>query len=215
MSDERLPVAVLTDDIELEKKFAGIIGSLSFEGRSWNGSGGLPDPARIAGTLADDRYHAVCIGPDVPESLALDVSRSLDLHHPEVGVVLLREPTADLWQEAARAGVRDIVGPDGSDDDLVAALLAAAQRSAQLRATAAGTDGPRSKVIVVLSPKGGSGKTMLTTNLAMAMASAATPARQWWSISTASSGTSRACWAWCPSTPSASWRPSRRSTAPR
>jgi pilus assembly protein CpaE len=172
MSEARLPVAVLTDDMELEKKFAGMNGTLSFQGHPWNGFNGLADPARIAGTLADDRFHAVCIGPDVPEALALDVARSFDLHHPEVGVVLLREPTADLWQEAARAGVRDIVGPDRADDDLLAALLAAAQRSAQLRATAAGTDAPRSKVIVVLSPKGGSGKTMVTTNLAMALATA-------------------------------------------
>jgi pilus assembly protein CpaE len=169
MTDFRLPVAAVTNDVGLEKHLVGINGSLAFTGVHWADS----EETRIAQEIADEHCHAVCIGPDVPEALALKVSRALDQDHPEIGVVLLREPTSDLWRVAARAGVRDIVEPSGVDTDLASALLAAAQRSAQLRATPATVKGPsRGKVIVVLSPKGGSGKTMLTTNLSVALASA-------------------------------------------
>jgi pilus assembly protein CpaE len=169
MTDFRLPVAAVTNDVGLEKHLVGINGSLTFTGVHWADS----EEARIAQEIADEHCHAVCIGPDVPETLALNVSRALDQDHPEIGVVLLREPTADLWRVAARAGVRDIVEPGGIDTDLASALLAAAQRSAQLRATKATVKQPsRGKVIVVLSPKGGSGKTMLTTNLGVALATA-------------------------------------------
>ena len=169
MTDFRLPVAVLTGDVGLEMQLVGVNGSLAFSVHQWEDS----DATQISEEIADGHYHAVCIGTDVPEALALDVSRVLDQDHPDVGVVLLREPTAELWRVAARAGVRDIIEPGAVETDLVAALLAAAQRSAQLRATPATIkEKQRGRVIVVLSPKGGSGKTMLTTNLGVALSTA-------------------------------------------
>jgi pilus assembly protein CpaE len=123
---------------------------------------------RIAGKLADDRYHAVCVGPDVPESLALDVEPfALDLLHPEVGVVLVREATPLSGRRRLEPGVREIVPPgDVRGSDLLDALARCRSDGARnCGPPSGGTDGPRSRVIVVLSPKGGSGKTMLTTNL--------------------------------------------------
>lgn len=169
-SETPLPVAILTDDLTLEKQLAGSIGELQFKGHQWKDFNGGPDASKIADSIALHRYNAVCIGPDVPEDLALEVGRYLDQNHPDVGVVLLREATNDLWRKGARSGIRDIVEPSEIDSELVPALLSAAQRSAHLRAANAVT-APESdnKVIVVLSPKGGSGKTMFTTNLGMAL----------------------------------------------
>jgi pilus assembly protein CpaE len=178
-----LPVVLLSDDTDLVMRIAPFTASLAFEVRPWNSTTGAADekpndPSEVADSLAASDAHAVCIGPDVPESAALDVSRALDLSHPEVGVVLLRDPTTELWREAARAGVRDIVSVAGAEAELVQALESAAHRSAQLRAAqsvvAGGSDGPTGRLIVVLSPKGGSGKTMLTTNLGVAIASGQT-----------------------------------------
>jgi pilus assembly protein CpaE len=170
MAETPLPVAILTDDVDLEMQLVGAIGDLSFQGHKWNDFNGGPDAIHIAESIAAHRYHAVCIGPDVPTDLAFEVGRCLDQYHPDVGVVLLREATAELWREGARAGIRDIVEPGEIGSELIPAVLSAAQRSAQLRAAkTVSTVESDNRVIVVLSPKGGSGKTMLSTNLGMAL----------------------------------------------
>jgi pilus assembly protein CpaE len=126
----------------------------------------------LAKMLLEDDPLVVCLAPDVPESLALDVSRLLDEDHPDVAVVLVRVPTPELWREAARCGVRDIIDPDAADTELVPALTLAAERGERLRAASQtlGSTAPTGKVIVILSPKGGSGKTMVSTNLGVALA---------------------------------------------
>jgi pilus assembly protein CpaE len=72
---------------------------------------------------------------------------------------------------AMRAGVRDLIAPADIDQQLLAAVLralgAADLRRANLMGEAAG---PSSRLITVLSPKGGAGKTTVATNLAVALA---------------------------------------------
>ena len=170
MTATPLDVVVLTNDPDLDNRIFQIDASVHSTTRSWSHAGTPLEPATIAADLADEHFVAVCIGPDVPLDLCLDVSRRLDLYHPEVGVVLLRQSSPELWRDAARSGIRDIVDPDAIDTDLVSALLAAAERSAEIRAVQSAPPEASGKIIVVLSPKGGSGKTMLTTNLGMALA---------------------------------------------
>jgi pilus assembly protein CpaE len=73
---------------------------------------------------------------------------------------------------AMRAGVRDVIVPDHVHEQLRASLLralgAAELRRANLVGEPAGTP---SRVITVLSPKGGAGKTTVATNLSVALAS--------------------------------------------
>ena len=170
MSSTPLKVVVLTNDPALDLRISQVDESVHATAVSWSRDGNALDAGVIAADLADTSYGAVCIGPDVSLELCLEVSRYLDLYHPEVGVVLLRTSSTELWRDAARSGIRDIVGPDETDGDVVSALLASAERSAQIRAARAEPEAPTGRVIVVLSPKGGSGKTMLTTNLSMAIA---------------------------------------------
>ncbi len=168
-------IALLSEDAELELPVVGSEPALSIERHRWSDHVGMLDPDHLSEKLAASECHAVCIGPDVPGVLALGVSRFLDQHHPEIGVVLLREPSPELWRDAARVGVRDIISPSAPRSELVAALQAAAERSERLRAAqraALGDTSPTGKIIVILSPKGGSGKTMVATNLAVALASA-------------------------------------------
>jgi pilus assembly protein CpaE len=165
-----LSVAVLTNDDGVDARLLGEGEPLCPEVHSWSMAGQALDAAEIARMLAGRRYPAVCVGADVPLETALALSRELDRNHPEVGVVLMREPTAELWRDAARSGIRDIVGAGASEAEVVSALLTSIERSAQIRASRVSPEAPRGRVIVVLSPKGGSGKTMLTTNLGMAIA---------------------------------------------
>jgi pilus assembly protein CpaE len=170
MAEQPLPVAILSDDDGLLERLRPLTCAIALERQPWH-STSVAEPVALAEALAAREFHAVCIGPDVPEPLALDIARALDRSHPEVGVVLVREASATLWREAARAGVREIVPPDDPGTGLLDALDQAARRSAELRAAQrSAQEGPRNRVIVVLSPKGGSGKTMVTTNLGVALA---------------------------------------------
>jgi pilus assembly protein CpaE len=114
---------------------------------------------------------ALCIGPDVPEDLALQVAALLDEHTAAIGVMLVRTPTAELWRRSAIAGIRDVVDPAATVDDVRISLLGLIDRAERQRANLV-TSTPSARVIVVLSPKGGSGKTMVATNLAVALVSA-------------------------------------------
>lgn len=140
----------------------------------WGEGDGPTDVASLVERVMEPDPLVVCIGADVPQPLALAVSTELDRSHPGVGVVLLRQPSAELWSAAARAGVRDIVDPHSGGVELAEAFGHAADRAERVRAAAAAGvgagDEPSATVIVVLSPKGGSGKTMVAANLAIALA---------------------------------------------
>jgi pilus assembly protein CpaE len=139
---------------------------------AWNDDIGMIDPDVLVKQVVIDDPLVVCVGGDTPGVLALQLGRLIDQDHPHVGVVLVREPSAALWQEAARAGFRDVVAPGAVGTDLLPAVERAAERAERIRAALAAPDHPAAtgKTIVVLSPKGGSGKTMVATNLAIALA---------------------------------------------
>lgn len=115
---------------------------------------------------------AVCLCPDIPEQLALEVGRLIDENQPDMSVVLMRAPSPDLWAAAAHSGIRDIVAPEAPPAELIAALTAAVEHSERVISLRGGDamSARRGKVIAVVSPKGGSGKTMVATNLAVLLA---------------------------------------------
>jgi len=132
-------------------------------------------PVASAGEL-DDLLAAtpdedlIVINPDIDWQSALDIAERYRLNRPNLGVIVQRR-RIDLttMNQALRSGVREVV-----DADDAAALVAAASRSRQVSAglrrlptTNAHKSG---RLIVVFSPKGGTGKTMLATNLAVALA---------------------------------------------
>lgn len=119
----------------------------------------------------------VVIGPGVPLEGALSAAHELDLDHPEVSVLLVAEPSPTLWQQALRAGVRDVVDANAPDPELAEVFERAADKVARRRAHLAGDGGQESgtasRIITVLSPKGGAGKTTVATNLAAGLAALA------------------------------------------
>ncbi|WP_278235996.1 AAA family ATPase [Isoptericola sp. AK164] len=119
-----------------------------------------------------------------PQAVAL--AGSFDRLFPGIGLVLVAQPDDTLVIEALRAGVRDVVPPDVTVEQMreVLARVGDATRvrrgaghSGEMALGAAGWDpvvdasGP-SRVISVLSPKGGVGKTTVATNLAVGLAAA-------------------------------------------
>jgi pilus assembly protein CpaE len=133
------------------------------------------DPSKVVEALLESGAGVVCLGPGLPVDALLDVADAVDREHPEVCIVLVAERSTAVVDRALAAGVRDIVEPAGGDDELARALARAAETAARRRANLLGSSEPEetSRLITVLSPKGGSGKTTVTTNLAVALATRA------------------------------------------
>jgi pilus assembly protein CpaE len=112
----------------------------------------------------------VAIGPGVEAGAAVDLAARIGRELPEVVVILFAGGSPDLWREAARAGVRDILDPNLEISDLRTAMLrdlsSARERWEKLNPTG---HSQAAQMITVISPKGGSGKTMLSSNLAVAL----------------------------------------------
>lgn len=136
-------------------------------------------PSQAVKAVGGDPLRApdlVALGPGLDTERALELARRFDERHPEIHLVLVAEPSPELWSEAARAGIRELVSPDASAAELHEVLERAAQRAARHRANVIGepdAEGSAHQLITVVSPKGGSGKTTLATNLAIGLATAA------------------------------------------
>lgn len=132
-------------------------------------------PTKVVEACADVSAGVVCLGPDLPDDVALAVAEAFDRDRPDCCVLLLAQSSPTVWEAALRAGVRDVVSPDVTDEALGRSLrnvLAVAERRratiAQAHNRAAEVEA--SRVITVLSPKGGAGKTTIATNLAVGLA---------------------------------------------
>ncbi|MBM7804936.1 pilus assembly protein CpaE [Geodermatophilus bullaregiensis] len=140
--------------------------------------GRLPgDPARLFEQLWDGELPDVLVvGPDAAADEALSLAARLDVQCPGISVVLVARPAPELWQAAMRAGIRDLLAPEAGVEDLRAAIeRAAAAATGRRRVLRPVEETARytGRVITVASPKGGVGKTTVSTNLAIGLTAAA------------------------------------------
>ncbi len=149
--------------------------SLNGDLRRWDVDQGEVTADGLLQQLANTSPDVVAIGPDVPTEEALGLARQLEATRPEISVLLINEPTPELWQHALQAGVRDVITPDAVDADVRAAFertMAVAARRRQNLVGEPDAHGRPGGIISVLSPKGGSGKTTVASNLAVGLAMA-------------------------------------------
>lgn len=101
---------------------------------------------------------------------ALRQAADLDQRASHVVTVLIAETAPEVFAAALRTGVRDLLPPD-ADDQTIAEVVERAVAAAVARTAhstpVAHTPSPFGRVITITSPKGGSGKTTVTTNLAV------------------------------------------------
>ena len=139
----------------------------------------LPGEGLTAAQIVDDLLAGdpavVAIGPDWSVDAALKLSAAVTECRPEVAVVLIASLTPRMWERALTAGVRGVVGPGADALDMRTTLDRAREIALRTRANLAGSAAAApttGRLLCVLSPKGGSGKTMLATNLAVVLSAA-------------------------------------------
>jgi pilus assembly protein CpaE len=140
--------------------------------------GRLPaDPARLFEQLVDGELPDVLVlGPLAQMGEALALASRLDVQAPGISVVLVAHAMPELWPVAMRAGIRDVLAPDLDEHGLRVAIdRAASAASGRRRILRPVEETARytGRVITIASPKGGVGKTTVSTNLAIGLTNAA------------------------------------------
>ena len=163
-----LPVAVLDDDPEVRDQLATQLGG---------GAEAVPSLAALELRLGG-RAMVIVLGPSCGSSERLAEIAGVLQAHREVGTVLIVDQlSTNLLQTALRAGVNDVLASPVESDQLEGAVLRVAEGlnlSVGLApevpvAPAAGGAAP-GQVITVFSTKGGAGKSVLASNLAVLLA---------------------------------------------
>lgn len=128
--------------------------------------------ASLVAELTRTDPAVVAIGPGLADDQALDLVEAFDAHRPDVTVIIVADPSLQLLERALRSGARDVVAPDAPDIELREAFEQVLDAADRRRTTlaAADLDTPSRHVICVLAPKGGTGKTTVSTNLASGLA---------------------------------------------
>ena len=140
--------------------------------------GRLPaEPARLFEQLLDGELPDVLvIGPGASPDAVLTLSARLDVQSPGISVVLITEASQQMWQAAMRSGIRDLLPPSSGVPEIREAIDRASQAAMGRRRVlrpASETDRYTGRVITIASPKGGVGKTTVSTNLAIGLTAAA------------------------------------------
>lgn len=165
---------LITPDLEFEKVVrsatAGIHGDLHVFQADY-----LPEsPGDILRQMVGEPPEVLMLGPGLPVEESLKLAAVMDLQYPEISVILAVTTTPETVLQAMRAGVRDLLDP-GSDPDTIrvmlerASLAAAGRRRGLAPQTSEHADHADGRVIAVMSPKGGVGKTTVATNLAVGL----------------------------------------------
>lgn len=137
--------------------------------------GRLPtEPVRLFEQLRSGVLpEVVVLGPAVPIDDVLTLAARLDADWHGISVVLAAAPPPEQWPAVMRAGIRDVLDPGAGVVEFREVLERAAQAALTRRRAlrpVTETSAGSGRVITVASPKGGVGKTMVSTNLAVGLA---------------------------------------------
>ena len=168
---------LLTPDTDFEAQVKRVFDGDLDSVRWWDARMPKLDPDSAAREVARERPEVVVVGPGLTAPVGLALAASFDLLFPEICVVLVAKATTRLWEQALRSGVREIIPAAAEDDQVLQALTrarhAAVRRQVSTAPAIAQVEVARGRVITVMSPKGGAGKTTVATNLATQLAHAA------------------------------------------
>ncbi len=163
-----------TTDAFARRFYAAVDESIRDRVRLWQQH--VTEPGAIDALVAAKPVVAI-VGPALVDQVSMRIAAQLDAKKAGIGVVVVQNGTAMKLEDALAAGVRGILTKE-SDAETIRTTLARAVEAAERLAEPAPTPVPqgattRGKVTTVLSPKGGAGKTVISVNLAVGLASVA------------------------------------------
>jgi len=123
--------------------------------------------------LVPGEATVVLFGASLANETGFDLAQRLSRTYTNVGVVLLAEElTLPLLQQALRVGVRDAITIDAGESQIRAAIerVGDALSTVATRAAEAAEPQVNGQVCVAFSTKGGVGKSVVATNLAVVLA---------------------------------------------
>jgi pilus assembly protein CpaE len=141
-----------------------------------DGVEGYADLAAFTGSIDAAGPGVVVFGPSVvPGDVVTQVAGLVAFRPGCSAIMVVYELTADVLQQAIRAGVDDVVAVSAEDAELLDAIARASARvlargpatSSAAPATSGTTPG---RVVSVFCTKGGTGKSVVAINLAVALA---------------------------------------------
>ncbi|MGI9610575.1 MAG: AAA family ATPase [Acidimicrobiia bacterium] len=133
----------------------------------------IAEPHRAVKEIMEFEPDIVAIGPSGELSNALELCWAFQNFHPEVETIIVTKPDGNVWRKALRSGASDVLDPEASADDVVEIVGRLSETSTRRRLNLISEfgDGSRSgRIITVVAPKGGTGKTALATNMAVGLA---------------------------------------------
>lgn len=154
----------------LEASFVDLFGRTAAIRRIWSDRWRDPTDAALDVCAADPEL--LIIGSDLPQDKARMLVAEVDRRFPATTtVVLVAQPDHDYAIAMLRLGARDVMGEVPGDPAFRADIerLLDVSRSRRQGVLPSGST-IRRRVITVLSPKGGTGKTTMATNLAVGLA---------------------------------------------
>lgn len=172
---------MVVDDIQQSRE--NVIRSLSFEEEIKivaQAASGEEAIRKAAESLPD----VVLMDVNMPDMDGITATINIRQQFPFIQVIILTvQDDPDYMRKAMRAGARDFLIKPSSIDELVHAVLRAAEHARREKNRIQNADGgqsqgvlkTRGKIITIYSPKGGVGCTTIAANTAAALESAETP----------------------------------------
>jgi pilus assembly protein CpaE len=168
----RLLLAIADADV------ASSAAALAQEGEGLEVVAVVDDAEEVARELRRREVDVVVLHDTLGTVPVLDLAREIGQAFPEVGLVLIAaDDSAELLRAAMQAGLRDVVSPPLSLEQLEASVRAAAQWTRALRDRVAGEESAAGalggQLIAVAGAKGGVGTTTVALQLTLAAVRAA------------------------------------------
>lgn len=163
---------VITSDLDFERRVRMAASGLHGEVQSIIADYLPQGPDEVLRVISGELLEVLVLGPGLQADEAIRLASLFDLQYPEISVVLASADAAAVALPAMRAGIRDLLEP-GADESAIRILLERASLAAAGRRRGLGGQvegGPQGgRIIAVMSPKGGVGKTTVSTNLAVGL----------------------------------------------
>ena len=126
------------------------------------------------------RPDVVLIKEDLPVVSGLDAAEQITAAMPEVGVILILTGSEgeEVWHKMLRAGIKEFLTRPIAGERLTEEVRKVATLQSKVKgskkaggdALAPGPQEPQHRVITITGPRGGCGKTVIATNLAVSLA---------------------------------------------